>query len=66
MEKRGKSPRYNGHNRRKGVKAHSAVSSEGLPLSILIGPGNEHDSQRFEQVMAGIYKYRYCAAKDKA
>lgn len=33
---------------------HAAVTSEGLPLSIVVGPGNEHDSQRFEQVMSGI------------
>ncbi len=36
------------------MKVHAAVSSEGIPLSIQIGHGNEHDSQRFEQVMAGI------------
>lgn len=36
------------------MKVHVAVSSDGLPLSIVTGPGNEHDSQRFEQVMAGI------------
>lgn len=31
-----------------------AVSSEGLPISIVTGPGNEHDSQQFEHVMADI------------
>lgn len=36
------------------MKVHVAVSLEGLLLKILISPGNEHDSQRFEQVMAGI------------
>jgi len=36
------------------VKVHVAVSSEGLPLSIVTGPGNEHDSQQFEPVMADI------------
>ena len=30
------------------------MSSEGLTISIVTGPGNEHDSQQFEQVLEGI------------
>jgi len=33
---------------------HAAVSPEGLPLCIVTGPGNEHDSERFEQVLERI------------
>jgi transposase len=36
------------------VKVHAAVSAEGLPLSLVIGPGNEHDSRRFTDVLDGI------------
>jgi transposase len=36
------------------VKAHAAVSSDSLPLAIIVGPGNEHDSLRFEQVAGSI------------
>ena len=31
-----------------------AVSSEGLPLSIVTGPGNEHDSKRFVEVLGMV------------
>ena len=50
---------FNGHKGRKGVKFSVAVSQEGLPLSILISPGSEHDSQRFIGVMESI---RICIA----
>lgn len=36
------------------MKVHAAVSAEGLPLSLVIGPGNEHDSRRFTDVLDGI------------
>jgi transposase len=48
---------FNGHKGRKGVKVNAAVSQEGLPLSILISPGSEHDSQRFIGVMESIGIY---------
>lgn len=38
----------------KGTKVHVAVDSQSLPLSIEIGPGNEHDSKRFISLMEGI------------
>jgi transposase len=36
------------------VKVHVAVSSNSLPLVIIIGAGNEHDSQRFKQVVSNV------------
>ena len=54
FKKGGESVRYNGHKRRKGVKAHVAVSSKSLPLVIIVGAGNEHDSRRFEQVVSNV------------
>ena len=45
---------YNCHKKRKGVKVHVAVSTEGLPLSIITGPGNEHDSKRFVEVLGMV------------
>jgi hypothetical protein len=40
--------------RRKSVKVHASVSSEGLPLSLLLSPGNEHGSKRFVEVPTEI------------
>ena len=53
-EKGGEDAAYNGHKKRRGVKVHAAVSAEGLPLSLVIGAGNEHDSRRFTDVLEGI------------
>jgi hypothetical protein len=50
----GTSSKYNGYRRRKGVKAHSVISSDSIPLAIIVGRGNEHDSLRFEQVTGSI------------
>ena len=36
------------------MKAHAAVSSDSIPLAIIVGAGNEHDSRRFEQVVSSI------------
>jgi hypothetical protein len=52
-KKGGESARYNGHKHRKGVKAHAAVSTDSIPLAIIVGAGNKHDSQRFVQVVSG-------------
>lgn len=54
FKKGGECSSYNGHKRRKGVKVHVSVSTEGLPLSIVLSPGNEHDSKRFIEVLDGI------------
>jgi transposase len=36
------------------VKAHAVVNSDSIPLTIIVGPGNEHDSRKFEQVVGSI------------
>jgi transposase len=45
---------YDGHRHRKGSKVHVAVTAESLPLSIVIGPGDEHDGMRLVEVVDGI------------
>ncbi|MCP8316390.1 MAG: IS5 family transposase [archaeon] len=54
-EERGELVGYDGHKKRKGTKVHAAVSGEGLPLSIVIGLGSEHDSKRFVDALDGIW-----------
>jgi len=34
------------------------VTKESLPISLVVGPGDEHDSKRFREVMDGI-RVRY-------
>lgn len=36
------------------MKVHAAVSLDSLPLSLVVGPGKEHDSRRFEQTVSSI------------
>ena len=36
------------------MKLHAAVNSNSLPISLMIGSGNEHDSKRFEQVVSNV------------
>jgi transposase len=45
---------YDGYGRRKGSKIHAAVTAESLPLSVAVGPGDEHDSVRLVEVMDKI------------
>jgi len=54
VEKGGEGAAYNGFKKRRGVKVHAAVTVEGLPVSLVIGAGNEHDSRRFIKVLEGI------------
>ena len=37
-----------------GSKHHVVVDARGLPLTALLGPANEHDSQRFEDLLDSI------------
>jgi IS5 family transposase len=30
------------------------VNEDGLPLRVVVGPGNEHDCRRFEEVLEGL------------
>jgi hypothetical protein len=36
------------------MKIHVAVTKESLPISLVVGPGDEHDSRRFREVMDRI------------
>jgi len=45
---------YDGYKHRWGSKVHVAVTAESLPLSIIVGSGNEHDSRSFFNVVDGI------------
>lgn len=53
-KKRGDCVGYDGHKKKKGTKIHAAVSKEGLPLSMAISAGNEHDSRYFTDLADGI------------
>jgi len=53
-EKRGEGVGIDGHKKRKGTKVHVLVNEDGLPWSVVVGPGNEHDSRRFEEVLGGL------------
>jgi transposase len=33
---------------------HVLVNEDGLPLSVVVGPGNEHDRRRLEEVLEGL------------
>jgi transposase len=33
---------------------HVLVNEDGLPLSVVVGPGNEHDCRRLEEVLGGL------------
>ena len=52
--KRGESVEYNGFKKRKGIKIHAAVTSEDIPLSVVIGSGAECDPYRFEETLGAI------------
>ncbi len=45
---------YDGFKKILGTKVHVAVESNGLPVSIVTSPANEHDSTRFIDVMKSI------------
>jgi len=51
---RGEPVGYDGYWRVKGMKIHVAVTKESLSISLVVGPGDEHDSRRFREVMDGI------------
>jgi transposase len=52
--KKGSLTGYNGFKRISGTKIHVAVESNGLPVSIVMGPANQHDSTRLIDVMENI------------
>jgi len=53
-EKRGEGVGIDGHKKRKGTKARVWVNEDGLPLRVVVGPGDEHDGRRLEEVLGGL------------
>ncbi|MDT7877836.1 MAG: transposase [Candidatus Caldarchaeales archaeon] len=45
---------YDGFKHRKGTKIHVCVDRDSMPLSIAIGPGNEHDSKKLLELVEGL------------
>jgi hypothetical protein len=41
-----------------GSKHHVLVDARGLPLAVQLGPANEHDSKRFEDLLDGVQAVR--------
>jgi len=53
-KKRGEGVGIDGHKKRKGTKARVWANEDGLPLSVVVGPGNEHDCRRLEEALGGL------------
>lgn len=45
---------YDGFKHRRGSKIHVCVDEHSMPLSIALGPGNEHDSKRIDELLDGL------------
>ncbi|MEM1990577.1 MAG: transposase, partial [Candidatus Bathyarchaeia archaeon] len=45
---------YDGFKHRRGSKIHVCVDEHSMPLSIALGPGNEHDSKRIDELFDGL------------
>jgi transposase len=52
--KKGELVGYDGVKHRKGAKIHVCVDRDSMPLNIVIGPGNEHDSRRLLELVGGL------------
>jgi transposase len=42
---------YDGFKNRKGTKIHAVVDQSSIPLYFTVGPGNEHDSRRLQELV---------------
>jgi transposase len=51
--RKGRAVGYDGFKHRKGSEIHVVVDGDSMPLSIVIGPGNEHDSKRLVEGIDG-------------
>jgi len=47
---------YDGFKHRKSSKMHVCVDEHSIPLSISLGPRNEHDSRRIDNLLKGLEK----------
>jgi transposase len=45
---------YDGFKNRKGSKIHAVVDPSSKPLYFTVGPGNEHDSRRLQELVDGL------------
>jgi transposase len=45
---------YDGFKNRKGSKIHAAVDPSSMPLYFTVGPANEHDSRRLQELVDGL------------
>jgi transposase len=45
---------YDGFKHRKGTKIHVCVDRDSMPLSRIIGPGNEHDSKKLLELVGDL------------
>jgi transposase len=45
---------YDGFKHRYGTKIHVCVDRDSMPLSIAIGPGNEHDFKKLQELVDGL------------
>jgi len=45
---------YDGFKNRKGSKIHAVVDPSSKPIYFTVGPGNEHDSRRLQELVDGL------------
>jgi transposase len=45
---------YDGFKHRKGTKIHAVVDPSSKPIYFTVGPGNEHDSRRLQELVDGL------------
>jgi transposase len=45
---------YDGFKHRKGSTIHAVVDQSSMPLYFTVGPGNEHDSRRLQELVDGL------------
>jgi hypothetical protein len=45
---------YDGFKHRKGTKIHACVNRDSMPLNIIVGAGNEHDSKKIVELVEGL------------
>lgn len=53
-KERGQEIGYDGHKKTKGSKVHAVVTPSSVPVTIDLGPGNEHESRRLMPLLKNI------------
>jgi transposase len=54
LQRKGQEIGYDGHKKTKGSKVHTVVTYASLPVTIDLGPGNEHESRRLFSLLKNI------------